>query len=141
MRRCSKNWKLFATSSRGVGRAYPDELCQRRNDLIGKLRGKLSHACVEALEPDLIIMDEFQRFRDLLHGKSPAAELARELFDYCDADGQAARTLLLSATPYRMLTLSGDEPDDGEHYRDFLETLSFPVWPRTRATDCRDDQM
>jgi hypothetical protein len=31
----------------------------------------------------------------------------------------------LSATPYRMLTLSGDEPDDGEHYRDFLETLSF----------------
>ena len=104
---------------------YPDELCQRRNALIGKLRGKLSHACVEALEPDLIIMDEFQRFRDLLHGKSPAAELARELFDYCDADGQAARTLLLSATPYRMLTLSGDEPDDGEHYHDFLETLCF----------------
>ena len=105
--------------------AYPDELCLRRNELIGKLRGKLSHACVEALEPDLIILDEFQRFRDLLHGKSPAADLARELFDYCDADGQAARTLLLSATPYRMLTLSGDEPDDGEHYRDFLETLSF----------------
>ncbi len=104
---------------------YPDELCQRRNGLIGKLRGKLSHACVEALEPDLIIMDEFQRFRDLLHGKSPAAELARELFEYCDADDQAARTLLLSATPYRMLTLSGDEPDDGEHYRDFLETLCF----------------
>ena len=104
---------------------YPDGLCLRRNDLIGKLRGKLSHACVEALEPDLIIMDEFQRFRDLLHGKSPAADLARELFDYCDAGGQAARTLLLSATPYRMLTLSGDEPDDGEHYRDFLETLSF----------------
>ena len=98
---------------------------RRRNELIGKLRGKLSHACVEALEPDLIIMDEFQRFRDLLHGKSPAADLARELFDYCDAGGQAARTLLLSATPYRMLTLSGDEPDDGEHYRDFLDTLSF----------------
>ncbi len=106
-------------------KTYPDELCQRRNELIGKLRGKLSHACVEALEPDLIIMDEFQRFRDLLHGNTPAAELARELFDYCDADGQAARTLLLSATPYRMLTLSGEEPADGEHYRDFLETLSF----------------
>ena len=104
---------------------YPDDLCQRRNALIGKLRGKLSHACVEALEPDLIIMDEFQRFRDLLHGNSPAAELARELFDYSDAEGQEARTLLLSATPYRMLTLSGDEPDDGEHYRDFLETLRF----------------
>ena len=106
-------------------KSYPYWLCQCRNDLIGKLRGKLSHACVEALEPDLIIMDEFQRFRELLHGKSPAADLARELFDYCDADGQEARTLLLSATPYRMLTLSGDEPDDGEHYSDFLETLCF----------------
>ena len=104
---------------------YPYDLGQRRNALIGNLRGKLSHACIEALEPDLIIMDEFQRFRDLLHGDSPAADLARELFDYSDGTGHAARTLLLSATPYRMLTLSGDEPDDGEHYRDFLETLSF----------------
>ena len=104
---------------------YPHELNQRRNALVGRLRGKLSHACIDALKPDLIIMDEFQRFRDLLHGKTPAAELAQELFDYSDGSGLGARTLLLSATPYRMLTLSGDEPDDGEHYRDFLETLSF----------------
>ena len=103
---------------------YPYELGQRRNALVGKLRGKLSHACIDALKPDLIIMDEFQRFRDLLHGETPAAELARELFDYSDGNGHAARTLLLSATPYRMLTLSGDEPDDGEHYRDFLETVN-----------------
>jgi hypothetical protein len=27
-------------------------------------------------------MDEFQRFRDLLHGESDAATLAREIFDY-----------------------------------------------------------
>lgn len=111
---------------------YPYELGQRRNALIGKLRGKLSHACIDALKPDLIIMDEFQRFRDLLHGDTPAAELARELFDYSDGNGHAARTLLLSATPYRMLTLSGDEPDDGEHYRDFLETLSF-LYGRTNG--------
>ncbi|MBK5966657.1 DEAD/DEAH box helicase [Thiocystis minor] len=106
-------------------KTYPPELNQRRNALVGRLRGKLSHACIDALQPDLIIMDEFQRFRDLLHGETPAADLARELFDYSDGKGHAARTLLLSATPYRMLTLSGDEPDDGEHYRDFLETLSF----------------
>lgn len=105
--------------------SYPYELGHRRNALVGRLRAKLSHACIDALKPDLIIMDEFQRFRDLLHGETPAADLARELFDYTDGNGHAARTLLLSATPYRMLTLSGDEPDDGEHYRDFLETVSF----------------
>lgn len=113
-------------------KTYPPELAQRRNALVGKLRSKLSYACIDALKPDLIIMDEFQRFRDLLHGETPAAELARELFDYSDGNGHAARTLLLSATPYRMLTLSGDEPDDGDHYRDFLETLSY-LYGRTNG--------
>jgi hypothetical protein len=79
-------------------------------------------------------MDEFQRFRDLLHGGTPAADLARELFDYSDGDGHAARTLLLSATPYRMLTLPGDEPDDGDHYRDFVETVSF-LYGRTKGPE------
>ena len=104
---------------------YPADMTQPRNSLVARLRAKLSHACVDALQPDLIIMDEFQRFRDLLHGDSDAAILARELFDYTGSDGHAARTLLLSATPYRMLTLTGDEPDEGDHYQDFLETLSF----------------
>ena len=108
------------------------------------LRAKLSHACVDALQPDLIIMDEFQRFRDLLHGDSDAAMLARELFDYTGSDGHAARTLLLSATPYRMLTLTGDELDEGDHYQDFLETLGFlygrdkgPEIAATLATEMR----
>ncbi|HEX5259577.1 MAG TPA: DEAD/DEAH box helicase, partial [Sphingomicrobium sp.] len=104
---------------------YPQDMTQPRNSLVARLRAKLSHACVDALQPDLIIMDEFQRFRDLLHGDSDAAILAQKLFDYTGSDGQAARTLLLSATPYRMLTLTGDEPDEGDHYQDFLETLSF----------------
>ena len=104
---------------------YPPALTQPRNKLIAQLRARLSHACVEALKPDLIIMDEFQRFRDLLYGKDDAATLARELFDYSSANGQSARTLLLSATPYRMLTLAGDQPEDGEHYKDFLDMVSF----------------
>ncbi len=114
--------------------AYPPEMTQPRNSLVARLRAKLSHACVDALQPDLIIMDEFQRFRDLLHGDSDAAILARELFEYSGGDGHAARTLLLSATPYRMLTLAGDEPDEGDHYQDFLETLSF-LYGRERGPE------
>ena len=114
--------------------SYPQEMTQPRNSVVGRLRAKLSHACVDALQPDLIIMDEFQRFRDLLHGDNDAAKLAQELFQYSDLNGQAARTLLLSATPYRMLTLSGDEPDDGDHYDDFLETLKF-LYGREKGQD------
>ncbi len=104
---------------------YPPEMTQPRNRLVSRLRTKLSHACVDALQPDLIIMDEFQRFRDLLHGESDAAILARELFNYTGGGGHQARTLLLSATPYRMLTLAADEPEEGDHHQDFFETLSF----------------
>lgn len=104
---------------------YPSNMTSVRNAVIARLRGKLSHACVDALRPDLIIMDEFQRFPDLLHGESDAAHLARELFDYRDPQGNAVRTLLLSATPYRMLTLRADQAEDGDHYGDFLETLTF----------------
>ena len=104
---------------------YPEKMVQARNGLIARLRALLSRACVDALEPDLIILDEFQRFRDLLHGNSDAAELAHALFAYSSEKGDAARTLLLSATPYRMLTLTGDDPEEGDHYQDFLETVSF----------------
>ena len=122
--------KLFRRRRDG----YPASMTKPRNGLIARLRGKLSHACVDALQPDLIIMDEFQRFPDLLHGESDAAHLARELFDYRDPQGNAVRTLLLSATPYRMLTLQGDQAEDGDHYSDFLETLTF-LFGKTRGRD------
>ncbi|WP_417463169.1 C-terminal helicase domain-containing protein [Kordiimonas sp.] len=110
---------------------YPDD--QRPAAMIGELRRMLAKICVDALTPDLIILDEFQRFAELLHDhddevapeKAAAAELARALFSYNGGDGSKARLLLLSATPYRMLTLSSDAPEEGEHYDDFLRTMRF----------------
>ncbi len=114
--------------------SYPDDMVATRNEVVGRLRTRLSHACVAALQPDLIILDEFQRFADILHGEHDAARLARELFDYCVPTGSVARTLLLSATPYRMLTLSGDAPEEGNHHADFLATLGF-LYGRERGKD------
>lgn len=103
---------------------YPWELRCRRNALIGKLRALLARTCVDALEPDLIVLDEFQRFTDLLRGDSDASILAKDLFNYRDPEGNRARTLLLSATPYRMLSLATDS-EDGNHYLEFLKTVEF----------------
>jgi hypothetical protein len=110
---------------------YPDEL--RPAAIIGDLRRILAQTCVSSLRPDLIILDEFQRFAELLHDHDPdtapekaaAAELARALFAYQKEDGSKAKLLLLSATPYRMLTLNSDAPEEGEHYDDFLRTMRF----------------
>lgn len=100
-----------------------------RDALIGQLRSLLARMSVDMLEPDLIIMDEFQRFPELLHGNSDAAALAKELVNYQDKNENDARTLLLSATPYRMLSLSTDSDDEGDHYKDFKETLRFLYGP------------
>ncbi|MCL4466058.1 MAG: DEAD/DEAH box helicase [Chloroflexi bacterium] len=90
-----------------------------RARLIGELRALLAARCVEALEPDLIILDEFQRFRHLLDGQGEAGILAKELFSY-----PKARVLLLSATPYKMYTLHHESEED-DHYADFVRTVGF----------------
>jgi hypothetical protein len=89
-----------------------------RNAIVGELRNRLAMVCVKALEPDLVILDEFQRFRDVLTGDSEAGELASSLFDY-----PGNKTVMLSATPYKAYTLSGDADDD--HHADFIRTVDF----------------
>ena len=98
------------------------EARQMRRKFIAKLRGLLAQACLDALEPDLVILDEFQRFRALLDPRTETGELARHLLEYED-DHTKVRTLLLSATPYKMYTLSHEAGED--HYRDFLKTVHF----------------
>ncbi len=99
----------------------PPGAAKKRTQWIGELRRLLASVCLATLEPDLIILDEFQRFKHLLDEESEAGELARDLFD-SDA-GQGTRVLLLSATPYRGLSLHHETDDD--HYGDFLALLRF----------------
>lgn len=96
-----------------------NEVSWRRNALIGSLRGLVARAAVDHLEPDLVILDEFQRFKDLFDADDESARLAGAIFDHPDA-----KVLMLSATPYKMYTLP-DEPEGDDHYRDFTRTVRF----------------
>ena len=89
-----------------------------RLKLVSELRFRLAEMSIEMLKPDLIILDEFQRFKNLLCHTNPEARLAQKLFRY-----EQVKTLLLSATPYKMLSLDHEQDDD--HYQDFLCTLGF----------------
>jgi Helicase conserved C-terminal domain len=110
----------------------PQEVRDQRRDLIGRLREVLAQTCIKALEPDIVLLDEFQRFRHLLEGEDDAAELASALFDWHDKETDAhARVLLMSATPYKMYTVNGEAEDD--HYQDFVTTLSFLAGPAAAA--------
>lgn len=98
------------------------DVTAERNRVIGILRRLLAKTCLRLLEPDVVIMDEFQRFKNLLSDEDEAGQLAQELFNYADENSKV-RILLLSATPYKMYTQYDDQDDD--HYQDFMDTVSF----------------
>ena len=110
----------FAALVEEVGgrHSVPADLDGPAYELIGELLAHLARAGVETLEPDLVILDEFQRFRELLDPATQAGELAHHLFEY-----PGARVLLLSATPYKAFTYAEETGED--HHADFLQTLRF----------------
>ena len=109
-------------------RKISPEINRRRNRIVGELRRMLARICVEALEPDLVILDEFQRFKGLLEAREaysdPAAEIAQALFNAPTPEGHPVRTLLLSATPYKLYTADA-EIEHEDHYQDFIDTTRF----------------
>lgn len=117
-----------AEAFRGVTGDPSTPLSRRRYQLVGQLRRQLATACLDALEPDLIILDEFQRFKHLIdHDRAEkgdeSTQLAMALMNWRPPNGPAPRALLLSATPYKMFTVHGEVDDN--HYKDFLGTMRF----------------
>ena len=102
----------------------PRKIRVLRDPLIGQFRECLARACLSALEPDLIILDEFQRFNSLLGGDQSEegkeiAELGQQFLAY-----PGAKMLLLSATPYKAYT-PAHEGGAEDHHKDFLRVASF----------------
>ena len=90
--------------------------------LVRELKDTLSEVCVDYIDADIYILDEFQRFKELVNqeSESEAADIARRIFGK-----EHARILLLSATPFKAYT--GDSPWESgeEHYKEFRTILQF----------------
>lgn len=92
--------------------------------IIQSLRVLFSKISLDKLEPDLVVMDEFQRFKYLINSdpESETGMLANKFFS-----SNNVRMLLLSATPYKMYSTL-EEIDDSqvdEHYSEFLDVMNF----------------
>ncbi len=95
------------------------------NKVISELRTMFARISVSMLKPDLVIMDEFQRFRSLLTSES---ESDMDILAHSFLDGEDVRVLLLSATPYKLystLEEIDDNEQSDEHYEEFLEVMDF----------------
>jgi uncharacterized membrane protein YkvA (DUF1232 family) len=90
---------------------------KNRNLIIGELRKGLARVSLEFLDPQLTILDEFQRFSTILLESRDEKSIVGKLF----RKGSGA-ILILSATPYKMYTLAHENED---HHQDFIKTLAF----------------
>lgn len=111
---------------------------------IGFLRRKFAEISIEKLNPDLVIMDEFQRFKFLIDSDddSEASILAQKFLTPADtSSANLIRVLLLSATPYKLFsTLDelGDDNDD-EHFNEFKSVVKFLYNDNGKYTDFQTD--
>lgn len=95
--------------------------------IINLLRRIFADLSLSMLEPDLIIMDEFQRFSSLLdyNDESEQSRIVKKFFE--QESGQQPLILLLSATPYKPFTTLEEltESNTDEHYEDFNRLMDF----------------
>lgn len=105
--------------------SFTAKVSRRRNHLVGILREGLQQALLDDLKPDLVILDEVQRFRHVIETTGSEQSLAMRLFH------RHAAVLILSATPYKMLSLDHEEETDDAggpragHYGEFIDTVKF----------------
>jgi len=92
--------------------------------LLGQLRKLLTEVCLDYLNADLYILDEFQRFKDLIATEgekiSEAAAIAKKVFSV-----KGSKVLMLSATPFKSFTTSIDAEFNENHFKEFSAVLSF----------------
>ena len=102
-------------------------------DSIAALRLIFAKISIRRLDPDLVIMDEFQRFRELITA-APDSETGMLTGAFLKDSG--ANTLLLSATPYKLYQTLEEAVESGvdEHYQEFLELMRFLFSDDDRST-------
>lgn len=106
-----------------------------RAGIINTLRRIFADISIDMLDPDLVILDEFQRFSSLLEQDNEKLSLpqrhddeqlmlARKFFDNKRTN---TKILLLSATPYKPYSTLEELNMEGrdEHYQDFKKVTDF----------------
>lgn len=96
--------------------------------IIAELRFQLNEVCADYLNADLFVLDEFQRFSNLINGEDvseenaedPGSEIARKVFLK-----KNSKILMLSATPFKAYTNYANELEGENHYEEFRKVLRF----------------
>lgn len=115
---------IIPENKRGLNTSSYIPNSQVVNKIIGEIRLRLASACKQYLKADLFILDEFQRFKQIIEAKSeienPGVQLAKEIFNIDNV-----KLLLLSATPYKAYATQFEQLHGEDHYQEFKSVLKF----------------
>ena len=92
--------------------------------MVHKFRTMFAYISTGLLQADLVIMDEFQRFRYLISAdKETETRILADRFLHANS----VKVLLLSATPYKLYSTLDEinEMKEDEHYTEFFEIIDF----------------
>ena len=103
---------------------------RERAAIINRLRRIFAQISLDGLGPQLVIMDEFQRFRDLIAPEDSECGMLSRTF----LQDPSTKVLLLSATPYKPYTTLEELCLGQEsHHTEFLKLMDFLLpQPRRR---------
>lgn len=96
-------------------------------EIVRALRFELTEVCLKYLQADLFILDEFQRFKNLIDGEdeSEAGQLAKAILGK-----EESKVLLLSATPFKPFTTRFDNMNGEDHFQEFEKLIKFLGGPK-----------
>ena len=105
-----------------------------RGKIVQSLRNAFAKIGVSMLKPDLVIMDEFQRFNKLIRDTNDvASDLAKHFLKEYDGNRVRTRVLLLSATPYKLYSTIDELYTNSKEnpYEEFFYVINF-LFPRQK---------
>lgn len=120
-------WEVLKRFCASINRTNYNKGIHRKAkyELIKVLRQIITEICISDLKANLFILDEFQRFKEIIKTNktpsTPAERLAQKVFA-----NEHGKVLLLSATPFKPYTTKQEEAENEEnHAKEFKDVFKF----------------
>lgn len=124
-------WRLILNLAKLNFRKNSPERFLFTHELVAQLRRILAQSCLHLLDAHLYILDEFQRYKNLISPEtnemSAAMEMASAIFKQANS-----KILMLSATPFKAYTSDFDQLKGEIHHKEFRTVLEFLAPEKTQ---------
>lgn len=104
---------------------------RKPSHFMGSLRTALAMAVLRDVQPDIVIFDEFQKFREMLID-SPNVSPDPITLALRGGRSNGHGVILLSATPYRLYSSRQEEAAGASHHQEFFELIRFLFGPESK---------